>query len=105
MPESAKVKKRYANSPKIKPKATPSTGEVSAEGATASTPGAAPKADPMAGTDGIPVHERHAAERTAMTDGHTKEMKDMHKRHQDALGEMSARHMGELGMVAGEKKG
>lgn len=97
MAESAKVKRRYANSPKIKPKTTGSTGPVTVEGATAETPGAAPKADVMAGTDGIPVGERHATERQAMFDGHASEMKDMHKRQQGALGEMAARHMAELG--------
>lgn len=103
MPESPKVKRRYANTPKIGPKATGSTGSVSTEGATQSTPGAAPAADPMAGTDGIPVHERQATERQAMVDLHGSELKDMHKRHAGSLADMAARHLGELGMTPGKK--
>ena len=103
MAESAKVKKRYANSPKIGPKGNGSTGSVSTEGATSATPGAAPKADPMAGTDGIPVHERQLSERQAMVDLHGNEMKDMHKRHAGSLTDMATRHLSELGMQPGKK--
>ena len=103
MADSAKVKRRYANTPKIGPKATGSTGSVTTEGATAATPGAAPKADPMAGTDGIPVHERQATERQSMVDLHAGEMKDMHKRHAGSLADMATRHLGELGMTPGKK--
>lgn len=104
MAESAKVKRRYANSPKIKAKpSNGSTGDVTTTGATAETPGAAPAADPMAGTDGIPVNERHAVERQAMTDLQTSEMKDMHKRHAGALTDMSARHQAELGGTPAKK--
>ncbi len=103
MAESAKVKKRYANSPKIGPKANGSTGAVTTTGATDATPGAAPAADPMAGTDGIPVHERQGIERQAMVDLHAGEMKDMHKRHATSLADMAARHLGELGMTPGKK--
>lgn len=103
MAESAKVKKRYANAPKIGPKANGSTGSVTTEGATASTPGAAPAADPMAGTDGIPVHERQMNERQSMVDLHANEMKDMHKRHAGSLADMATRHLAEIGMTPGKK--
>lgn len=106
---SKKVEKRYANSPKVKPKATASDGPVAEpEGAIAATPPAAPAANVTNGTEGIPVQERQVAERSAMTDGHMSEMKDMHKRHAGAIADMTARHLAELGMGDGgtaKKKG
>ena len=94
---SKKVAARYAKSPSIKPKATASTGPVSAATPSSETPGAAPEASVASGTDGIPVQERHATERKAMFDGHTSELKDMQKRHLKAFDEMGSRHMAELG--------
>ena len=52
------------------------------------------------GTDGIPVTDRHAAERDEMAMRHADEMKDMHKRQAKDMTMMVERHMGEIGSGA-----
>lgn len=90
---SPKVQKRYSKPAKVVPKKDPAAAE--APPMPASDP--APEASPTSGTDGIPVGERHGAERTSMMERQTQELKDMHKRHMADLGSMNERHMAELG--------
>lgn len=104
-------KDRYANPPKIKMKGgkssapadagskhSPGTASVTDTHTKMETPGAAPSSDVMAGTDGIPVHERHATERSEMLQRHMAEMQDMHKRHQKDHDTMTSRHASEMGV-------
>lgn len=59
-----------------------------------SSPGAAPKADVMAGTDGIAV--RHGAERDEMAARHAKEAHQMHDRHAKEHEAMIKKHQGDM---------
>lgn len=109
-PKPSRAKMRYSNPPKIKnkggtesapagekPKSSPGDATVANAKPTGDTPGAAPAADVMAGTDGIDVTARHAQERDEMVARHSKELSDMHKRHQDDHSTIAARHLAEMG--------
>ncbi len=96
--------KRYGHGPKIAPKEKGGDTEKSAtpkEVSTGGSPeaemgGAAPKPSEDAGSEGIPVHERHAGEREAMHSQHGAELRDMHSRHmaehRSAKGDKEAMH-------------
>ncbi len=108
---------RYGNPPKIKakeaPKATGSTGPSKQGEAKTDTPGAAPKADVMAGTDGIKTPEktvsqgakelttRHSAEREEMSKRHAKEAHQLHSRHGSEHEAMIKKHKNDFGTIGG----
>lgn len=111
----SKGEKRYGNPPKIHEKKKPAekpeekTEPEKAEASEQkpgdapvketepeeSNEGSAPEANVMAGTDGIPVQDRHMNEMADMHTRHMKEVEDMHKRHVDEHGTMHKRHHGE----------
>ncbi len=64
--------------------------------------GAAPEPSVAAGTDGIPVHERHAGERTAMLDRHETERSQMTKRHDKEYSQMAKSHADQLSVIVPE---
>ena len=70
---SPKVQKRYSKPAKVVPKKDPAAAE--APPMPMSDP--APEASPTSGTDGIPVGERHGAERTSMMERQTQELKEL----------------------------
>ncbi len=95
----SKGSKRYNHGPKIQdkepagdtvsgggaPEKASKTAEKTAASAKAedNTPDPGPKADVMAGTDGIPVmNERHAAQREDAHHQAMRQMQDLHARHQ-----------------------
>ena len=88
-----KGEKRYSKPAKIVNK----TMQKSASEEISEMGSAAPEPSPMSGTDGIPINDRHAAERNEMLDRHSAEMKDMHTRHQKDHETMASRHLSELG--------
>lgn len=115
--KKSKGARRYGNPPKIKDKGKPGEAnaeakEKSSEGGDsklagkagdapsssnkmdADNPGSAPKADVMAGTDGIAV--RHGAERDEMAARHAKEAHQMHDRHAKEHEAMIKKHQGDM---------
>lgn len=120
--KESKGQKRYGNPPKIKGKgkkpgeANAEAKEKSSEGGDSklmgkdtqgaptadakladASPGAAPEASPMSGTDGIPIQTRHANERDEMSKRHAKEVHQMHSRHADEHAAMIEKHKGDMG--------
>ena len=73
----------------------PQSGDVD------TTPGAAPKPDLDAGTEAVPVNERHARERGDIHTRHTSERRQMFDRHQREYKDMLDRHAGEAAPAAG----
>lgn len=117
--KKSKGQKRYGNPPKIKDKGKPGEAKAEAkekpdEGGDAKlagksddapsssnkmdtdNPGSAPKADVMAGTDGISIQSRHADEREAMAARHAKAVHQMHLAHSKEHAEMIKRHAGDM---------
>lgn len=107
--------KRYGNGPKIQPAARKDDSEhgvaptgaakeaarTAAGGVTEGNGGgAASEADVMAGTDGIPVTDRHKRELEDMGARHGDEMADMHKRHKSEQSALYDRHGAELAAPA-----
>lgn len=106
----SKGARRYGSPPKIKEKpgdVNRSVSEQDASGKAKSTasgkvaevnqhedPG--PEASVTTGTDGIPVHERHAGDRDAMTGRHNKERSQMNKRHETEYSDMAKAHTEEM---------
>lgn len=104
---SPKVEKRYSKPAKVVEK-KPADAPVSGDEAPSKNTGAGAEPSVTAGTEAIPVNERHASERTSMMDRQTQELKDMHKRHMSDLGSMHERHSAELGpggVKPSDKKG
>jgi hypothetical protein len=61
-----------------------------------SSPGSAPKADVMAGTDGIDIQSRHAGEREEMSARHAKAVHQLHMAHAKEHEAMIKRHAGDM---------
>lgn len=106
--DKAKMKDRYGKKPHIGPEpkngdTDSSTHMAEASGEAKSTagddnstraaiPDPGPKADVMAGTDGIPVHARHTEEMGATHKRQLTELTDMQARHTSELKELHKRH-------------
>jgi hypothetical protein len=111
--KKSKGQSRYGNPPKIKdkPKTEPAKAEASKEKPgdapvektepEKDNPGSAPKADVMAGTDGVDVQTRHASERDEMSKRHAKEVHQMHSRHADEHAAMIEKHKNDAGTIGG----
>ena len=97
--KDSKGGRRYGSPPRVVDKGG-AGASTTADKPVSSTPGAAPVATEASGTDGIPVTDRHAAERGEMATRHSDEMKDMHKRQAKDMAMMMERHMGEIGSGA-----
>lgn len=81
------------------PKSTGSDGPSSKGDTKESTPGAAPKADVMAGTDGISVQKLQSDEREQMAARHAKAVHQLHAAHAKEHEEMIKRHNKHFGAI------
>lgn len=109
--KKSKGERRYAKPAKIAPKGdtseTQQGNKAKAESTAAEpkpqdtgTTGQAPKPDVMAGTDGISINDRHAAERASMYASMEKEFHQMQGRHTKLHKDMATRHHDELSKLA-----
>lgn len=106
-----KGQRRYSKPAKIAPKGDTSEtqeGNKAKAESTAGSPkpqdtgatGQAPKPDVMAGTDGIAINDRHAAERASLYSSMEKEFHQMQGRHQKSHKDMLTRHHDELSKMS-----
>ncbi len=107
----SKGEKRYSKPAKIAPKGdaseTQQGNKAKAESTAAEpkpqdtgTTGQAPKPDVMAGTDGIAINDRNAAERAEMYARHEKETHQMLGRQEKDHKSMRDRHHAELSKMS-----